>query len=297
MFGLTWLRGLVARRPGRLVATAAGVAIAVALLASIGTFLGSSKATMTKRAAATVGVDWQVETQPGAAAADVLSVTRATPGTTAALPVGFAGSTGFIATTGGTTQTTGPGVVLGIPANYRATFPAELRDLAGSGTGVLVAQQTAANLHVAPGDTVTIGRAGLAPVDVRVDGVVDLPQANSLFQKVGAPAGAQPQAPPDNVILLPSPQWHELFDPLAQSRPDLVRTQIHVKLSHQLPGDPSAAYTQVSGAARNLEARLAGTGLVGDNLGATLAAARRTPSTRRCCSCSSAYRARCWQDC
>jgi len=274
MLGLNWLRGLVARRPGRLVATAAGVAIAVALLASIGTFLGSSKATMTKRAAATVGVDWQVEAQPGADPGAVLSATESTAGTTAALPVGYAESSGFVATTGGTTQNTGPGVVLGIPADYRTTFPAELRDLAGTGAGVLLAQQTAANLHVAPGDVVTIGRAGLPPIDVVVDGVVDLPQANSLFQKVGAPIGAQPVAPPDNVILLPSAQWHELFDPLTQARPDLASTQIHAKLSHQLPGDPSAAYTQVSGAARNLEARLAGRALVGDNLGATLAAAR-----------------------
>ena len=141
-----------------------------------------------------------------------------------------------------------------------------------------MAQQTAANLHVVPGDVVTIARAGLAPVEVTVDGVVDLPQANSLFQKVGAPTGAQPQAPPDNVLLLPSVEWHQLFDPLAQSRPDLVQAQVHVKVSHRLPGDPAAAYNRVSGAARNLEARLAGAGIVGDNLGATLAGgARRRP--------------------
>ena len=192
----------------------------------------------------------------------------------AAVPVGYGDSNGFTATTGGTTQSTGPGKVLGVPTNYRSTFPAELRDLAGTGTGVLLAQQTAANLHAAPGDIVTIDRAGLPPVDVRVEGVIDLPQANSLFQKVGAPIGAQPQAPPDNVVILPSSQWHELFDPLARSRPDLVSAQIHTRLSHHLASDPSAAYTQVSGAAHNLEARLAGRGLVGDNLGATLSAAR-----------------------
>ena len=66
MLGLTWLRGLVARRPGRLAATAAGVAVAVALLASIGSFLSASKASMTQRAVARVPVDWQVEAQPGA---------------------------------------------------------------------------------------------------------------------------------------------------------------------------------------------------------------------------------------
>jgi putative ABC transport system permease protein len=274
VLGLTWLRGLVTRRPGRLVATTAGIAIAVALLASIGTFLASSKATMTTRAAANVGVDWQVESQPGADPAAVLDATRGASGVRAALPVEFATTTGLGATTSGTVQSTGPGVILGIPDGYRTAFPGAIRDLAGTGTGVLVFQQTAANLRVAPGDTVTIGRAGLPPARVTVDGVVDLPKADSLFQKVGAPAGAQPQAPPDNVVLLPESQWHQIFDPLATLRPDQVSTQAHVRLSHQLPSDPSAAYSRVSGAARNLEVRLAGAGLVGDNLGATLAAAR-----------------------
>ena len=67
-------------------------------------------------------------------------------------------------------------------------FPAEIRTLVGADTGVLLAQQTAANLHAAPGDTITIGRAGLPPARAVVAGVVDLPQANSLFQTVGAPS-------------------------------------------------------------------------------------------------------------
>ena len=174
----------------------------------------------------------------------------------------------------GSTQTTGPGVVLGLPDGYRGVFPDELRDLAGAGSGVLLAQQTAANLHAGPGDTVTVGRAGLPRVTVRVDGVVDLPQTDSLFQKVGAPPGAQPQAPPDNVLLMPAGRWQAIFDPLARARPDLVRSQVHARLARHLPSDPAAAYTTVSGAARNLEARLAGAGLVGDNLGTALAAAR-----------------------
>ncbi|MDQ1460999.1 MAG: putative transport system permease protein, partial [Actinomycetota bacterium] len=268
---MTWLRG-TARRAGRFGATATGVAIAVALLASIGTFLAGSKATMTKRAVQTVAVDWQVEVQPGADPRAVLDAVRSRA--RRALPVGFAQTSGLSATTGGSTQTTGPGVVLGLPDGYRGTFPDTIRDLAGTGGGVLVAQQTAANLRVVPGDTITIGRAGLAPARVRVDGVVDLPTADSLFQKVGAPAGAQPQAPPDNVLLLPERTWHTLFDPLAAKRSDLVRTQVHAALALHLAHDPSAAYTQVTGAARNLEVSLSGGGLVGDNLAAALGAAR-----------------------
>src|SRR5438874_1544905 len=274
MLGLTWLRGLAARRRGRLLATAAGIAVAVGVLASIGSFLSASKATMTRRSIADVSVDWQVEAQPGFDPTVVLDRVRRAAGVRAALPVGFATTTGFEASAGGTIQTTGPGVVIGLPDGYRAAFPAVFRDLTGARAGVLVAQQTAANLHAAPGDTVTIGRAGMAPVLVRVDGVVDVPQADSFFQNVGAPVGAQPPAPPDNVLVMPADQWHAQFDPLGAQRPDLVHTQVHARLGHQLASDPSAAYAAVSGRARNLEVRLAGAGLVGDNLAATLGAAR-----------------------
>jgi putative ABC transport system permease protein len=104
--------------------------------------------------------------------------------------------------------------------------------------------------------------------------VVDLPFADSLFQRVGAPPGTQPQAPPDNVLLIPAAPWHQAFDALAASRPDQVRNQVHVRLDRHLPHDPAAAFTSVSGAAHHLEGRLAGTGLIGNNLGAALDAAR-----------------------
>jgi putative ABC transport system permease protein len=272
MMGLTWIRSLVARRTSRLATAAIGVAVAVALLASLGMFLSSSKSTMTARAIATVPVDWQIEVQPGADPAAVLSKVTKTTGVEVALPVGFGSTTGFKATAGGSTQTTGAGVVLGLPANYRTTFPGEIRQLIGSPTGVLVAQQAAANLHVAVGDTVTFDRGRLPSAHLKVDGVIDLPQANSLFQRVGAPIGAQPQAPPDNVILVPAQQWHQLFDGLRNT--SSTHFQVHARISHALPSDPGSAFTSVGGSALNLEAKLAGDGLVGNNLGATLDAAR-----------------------
>ena len=272
---MTWTAGLLRRRNGRLAATAIGVTSAVALLSCLGIFLSAAQASMTARAARTIAVDWQVEVQPTAPMPSVFETVRATPHIQAALPVGFAHSSGLRATGGGTTRTTGPAMVLGIPAEYRNQWPGEMRTLVGSDRGVLVAQQTAANLSVAPGDIVEIGRSGLSPADVRVDGVIELPQADSLFQKVGAPPAAQPVAPPDNILVLPDAQWQAIFGPLGAGRPDLVSTQIHAALDHTpLPNDPSAAYTYVSAAARNLEARSAGGALVGDNLGAALDAAR-----------------------
>ena len=273
MLTLTWLRGLI-RRPGRLATVTIGIALAVAMLATLGGFLGNAKASMTTRSIGTVAVDWQVETATGADPGVLRQAVEADPRVRATERVGFAETSGFTAATGGTTQSTGAGVVLGLPDTYRATFPGELRTLVGSDRGVLVTQQTAANLHAAVGDTITVGRAGLAPVSVRVDAIVELPHANSLFQKVGLPPGAQPQAPPDNVVLLPSADWHGLFDPVAAIRPDQVHTQIHARLDHQLPNDPAAAFNTVSGEARNLEVKLAGSGVVGNNLAAALDSAR-----------------------
>ena len=76
------------------------------------------------------------------------------------------------------------------------------------------------------------------------------------------------------MILIDQARWHTLFDPLSTVRPDLVTTEIHASLDHSLPSDPASAYTAVTAAAHNLEARSAGTALVGDNLGASLGAAR-----------------------
>ena len=49
---------------------------------------------------------------------------------------------------------------------------------------------------------------------------------------------------------------------------------MHAELAHDLPADPGAAFTQVLGRARNLEAALAGRGVVGNNLAAQLDGAR-----------------------
>ena len=199
----SWLTALARRRTGRLAATAIGVALAVGLLASLGTFLSASKATMTKRAIDTVAVDWQVEAQPSADPASFVTDVAVTKHFVASEPVSFATTTGFESTKAGSTLTTGAGQVLGISDRYRETFPTQFRQLIGAGSGALLFQQTAANLAAQPGDVISIGRAGLDPVTVTVAGIVDIPQADSLFQAVGAPVGSQPQAPPDNVLIVP----------------------------------------------------------------------------------------------
>lgn len=269
---LLWFKATVTRRFGRLAGAMAGVALTVAFIAALGVFLITSNAQMTARAIKDVPVDWQVQLAPGADAAAVRAQIDTIAQPQISEQVEFAQVQGFSASTGGTVQTTGAGKALGISDRYFAQFPAEVRPLVGPVSGVLLAQQTAANLHATLGDSVEIQRVGLRSVSVKVDGIVDLPNADSLFQAVGTPAGMAPQAPPDNVIILPEKLWHSLFDEQQVVRPDSIRLQYHLRLGLELPDNPNAAYKDVTGRANNLEARIAGSGMVGNNLASRLLA-------------------------
>ncbi len=274
MITILWLKGLLLRRSRLLLGAIIGVALTVALVATLGAFTVKSAASMTQRAITSIPVDWQIHLAPGTDTKTVVAAVGQSTSYTALQQVGYAQSAGFKSETNGTVQTTGPGKVLGISPQYRQEFPAQLRHLIGAIDGVLVAQQTAANLQVTVGDIVTIQRLGLPPVTTKIDGVVDLPYADSLFQAVGVPAGVAPQAPPDNVLLLPLKLWHQFFDSQATVRPDSVRFQLHIRIAHTLPDDPSAAYTYVQQRAKNLEARIPGEGIVSNNLAARLDGAR-----------------------
>ncbi len=273
MLYLIWLRGLLRHRAGRLAATTAGIAVSIALVAVLAGFFASTRAKMTDQAIADVAVDWQVQLGPQANAEQAIAELGRLPGYTSLSRVGYFDTPGFEARTGATVQTTGAGKVVGLQPGYQAAFPSEVRTLVGQGD-VLLAQQTAANLHAQPGTVVSVKRPGLPAIDLTVDGIVDLPLADSFFQQVGAPPGAGPQAPPDNVLLLPLDRWEALFAPSAQASPGSVHTQLHVALVHDLPADPASAFTTIQRLARNYEARLAGGATVGDNLAARLDVAR-----------------------
>ncbi|WP_155300332.1 ABC transporter permease [Deinococcus kurensis] len=271
-----WIRGLLLRRPLRMWGSVTGVALTVLFLSLLLSFVLAGRANMTVRAIQSVPVDWQVLLGQTVSRTEAVQAIQAATPTKTILPVGYADVPGFTSRTGGTVQITGAGKVLGLPIGYAAAFPAELRPLVGAGTGVLLSQQTAANLHAGVGDRVQISRYGAPPVAVTVSGVVDLPQADSLFQAVGAPKGLAPQAPPDNVLLLSAAQWSALFTPQQTARPDTVRQQLHVRLNQILPGDPGRAFDQVNRLANNVEARLAGSAVVGNTLAARLDGARES---------------------
>ncbi len=266
---MAWMKGTIARRWPALALTGAGLAVTTALIGVILVFAVVSSQSMTRRALSGLPVDWQVAVQPGGDVASLAATLDRIAGVTAVRSVGYAAVTGFEAMTDGTTQTTGAGMVLGIPADYAATFPGQLRPLLGSPHGVLLAQQTAANLHVGIGQSVSILRSGQAPVAVTVEGVVELPNADAMFQTIGPAKRATAAAPPDNVMLMPAARWTALF-----GGPD-ARWQLHARLDHaSLPPTPGAAYLDATGRARHVEVATAGAATIGDNLAARLDAVR-----------------------
>jgi putative ABC transport system permease protein len=264
-----WLVGLCRRRPVELLGAAISIAVAVAFIAALGAFITDSRAGLTTRAAARVPVDWQVQVTPQGRPTDVGATLAKTPAVRAVLPVQLAAVPALRSSSTSGTRTTGQAYVVALPPSYAQDAPAEIRYLLGGRTGVLLQQQTAANLAAGPGSTVTVTLPAGRRRTVRVDGVADLPQADSFFQVIGAPPGAGATAPPDNVLLVPPAQFTALTGGATVIR------QFHVLLDHrQLPPDPAAAAALLTRRANHFQASVAGGALVGDNLGAALSAAR-----------------------
>ena len=156
MVALTWL-ARAARPPARAARSRPplGVAVGVALLASIGTFLSSTTSKMTQRATARVAGRLAgrgpagrepgapslrgVQRYPGvqARAAGRLRPDRRARGHDRRLDAAHRARQGARP-----------------PRRLRARVPRRAAHAVGPGTGVLLAQQTAANLHARPGDTV-----------------------------------------------------------------------------------------------------------------------------------------------
>jgi putative ABC transport system permease protein len=251
-----------------------GVGLALALLACLGSFIDSSVKTMTVRAVAGLPVDWQVLLNSRADEAAVRATIQQAEPNVVIDTVGYAHVPSLEAKTGGTVQTTGAAIVLGLSADYRRVFPNEIVPMLGANQGVLALQQTAANLHASIGDLVTIQRpGGLPPVEVKINGIISLPDAGAVFQRI--PGGGSAQASPDNVLVLPAEVWRYLFAEQMGVQPDSVRFQVHARTTRSdLPATPEAAYDWELRRAHHLELGTAAHGVLADNLAARLASVR-----------------------
>ena len=251
------------RRPQETVAAAIALALTVAFVASLGSFVAQTGSTLSERAAGRVPVDWQVQVTAGGDPAAAQRALQGLPGLVGFRPVDYARVVGLQAISAAGTRTTGAAYVVSLPADYAAFAPSQIRPLIGTSTGIVLQQQTASSLQATPGATVTVLGTGRS---VRVDGVVDLPNADSFFQVVGAPAAG---APPDNVLLVSPSQFAALVPGTN------VIHQFHVRFQHDsLPSDPGKAADVITQRANHYVASVPGGALVGDNLNASLSAAR-----------------------
>ena len=254
------------RRPQEAFAAAIAVALTVAFLASLGSFVSQTGSTLTLRAAGRVPVDWQVQVTPGSDPATARKALAGVPGLVGFRPVDYAKIPGLQSISAAGTRTTGAAYIVSLPTDYATFAPSQIRPLVGASTGDVLQQQTASSLAAAPGATVTVLGSGRS---VKVDGVVDLPNAGSFFQMVGAPAGSGASAPPDNVLLVPPAQFAALV-PSGN-----VVHQFHVRFQHNtLPTDPAKAADAITQRANHYVAAVPGGALVGDNLNVSLSAAR-----------------------
>ncbi|GAC1608265.1 MAG: hypothetical protein NVS3B26_04470 [Mycobacteriales bacterium] len=254
------------RRPWETLAATVAVALTVAFLASLGSFVSQTGSKLTLRAAGRVPVDWQVQTTPGIDPAVATKALQTVQGLTAYRAVDYARVPGLQSVSAAGTRTTGAAYVVSLPADYATFAPSEIRPLVGASSGVVLQQQTASSLAAAPGATVTVLGSRRS---VTVAGVVDLPNADSFFQVVGAPAGSGASAPPDNVLIVPPSMFRALVPGTT------VIHQLHVRLDHTtLPSDPARAADEVTQRANHYVATVPGGALVGDDLGVSLSAAR-----------------------
>ena len=264
-----WIVGLWRRRVWFMIAASLSIAITIAFTAALGSFVSSSRASLTQRATQTIAVDWQVQVTPQGSRAQVAQALTGIHGIQHVVPVSYAKVDGLSASKTGSIRTTGTAIVVGLPSSYTIAFPKQFRYLVGQHRGVLLAQQTAANLGATPGSLVTIHMANGATVERIVAGVVDLPQADSFFQVVGTAPGAGASAPPDNVIFVAPAMF------ASSTRGSVPTQQFHVRLNHsQLPSDPAAAFQAVTNLANHFALTSAGGALIGNNIAASLLGAR-----------------------
>ncbi|MGI8536006.1 MAG: ABC transporter permease, partial [Mycobacteriales bacterium] len=195
------------RRPQETIAAAIAVALTVAFLAALGSFVSQTGSKLTLRAAGRVPVDWQVQVTPGSDPATAQQALADVPGLVGFRAVDYAKVPGLQSISAAGTRTTGSAYIVSLPADYTTFAPSQIRPLVGASTGIVLQQQTASSLAATPGATVTVLGSDRS---VKVDGVVDLPNADSFFQVVGAPAGSGASAPPDNVLLVPPAQFAAL---------------------------------------------------------------------------------------
>ncbi len=218
---------------------------------------------------AQVPVDWQVEAQAGAEPArGARRGARAHPASTRALPVGVRAHHRASARRPAARRSRpAPGASSGSPTATRRRSPAQIRVARRARRPACCSPSRPPPTCTPRPATPIVDRARRAPRRARSGSTASstCPAADSLFQHVGAPAGAQPQAPPDNVVLLPARDVRRASTRGGARRHDAGPRP---RSRHRLPGSPSARVRAGHRPTRATSRRGSpAAGLVGDNLG------------------------------
>ncbi|HEY8655374.1 MAG TPA: FtsX-like permease family protein [Candidatus Limnocylindria bacterium] len=286
------LRSL-ARQPLRTLASLAGVALAVALFASVAAFVDGSAGLMTARALAPVPIDLQVGlTAPLAATAPSLPALRsqvaAIPGITAVDPFASvdlgagalrAGPTGPTSPTSpiGPISSSGSTALLALDPQYLRDFPL-IRLTAGtfSAGGAVLSAEAARSLGVTPGGHVAVRIPGLAaPLDLVVTGVADLGAAGPLFTS-RSPDTQGEFAPVANVVIVDQATFSGVVVPALRAdaasatpvlrTPPVVELQVRTDRARYTTLDPAAALVSAQALRRTVERVAPGDTTVIDNI-------------------------------
>lgn len=274
------LRALV-RQPLRTLASMVGVALAVALFASVATFIDGSAGLMTARALAPVPIDLQVGlTAPLAATAPSLSSLRtaiaATPGIVAADPFASV-DLGPGALAAGTTRSSGPTALFALDPQYLRDFPL-LRLTAGtfSPGAAILSSDAARSLAVLPGGHVAVripGRA--APLELTVTGVADLGAAGPLFAS-RSPDTQGEFAPVANVIIVGQTTFNGVVVPALRTdaaaatpvlrSPPVIELHVRTDRARYTALDPTAALVKAQALRRTIDRIAPGNTRIIDNI-------------------------------
>ena len=236
-------------------------------------FLSRRRSTMTTRGRAPA-CPWTGRSRPspGGPAARARRRVRRSPGVVRAQPVGFAPTQRLSATTGGSTQThRAREGARAARTGTRRRSPARCARWRAAGPACCSPSRRRRTCTPRPATRSRSAAPGSAPATVRVDGVVELPAADSLFQTVGAPPGAQASAPPDNVVLLPA----ATFDALGAARRRRPRSTpaLDPRAARAARAPPTTRCTGAAPQPRDAARRRRASS--GDNLGTALDQARK----------------------
>ncbi|HEV2251230.1 MAG TPA: FtsX-like permease family protein [Candidatus Limnocylindria bacterium] len=281
------LRSLL-RQPLRTLASSVGVALAVALFASVAAFVDGSAGLMTARALAPVPIDLQVGlTAPIGTTGPSLATLRAAilgvPGVTAADPFASV-DLGAGALASGGTSSTGPTALFALDPSYLRDF--SLVRLVSGGFnpgGAVLSADAARALGVGPGGHVAVRIPGrTTPVDLAVSGIADLAAAGPLFAS-RSPDTRGEFAPVANVVIVDQATFAGVVRPAlrldaAAAAPSLRTApvvELHVRTDRDryTSVDPAAALTRATALRRTVERFAPGDTTVIDNVSDTLTAA------------------------